>query len=334
MDLQDRTVVITGASAGVGRAAARAFGREGARVALVSRSEEGLAAARDEIRGDGGTAITVPADVADFEAVDAAAAHVERELGPIDIWVNDAMASIFAPVWDIEPEEFRRATEVTYLGFVHGTMAALRRMRPRDRGTIVQVGSALAYRAIPLQAAYCGAKHGMRGFTDSLRTELMHERSNVHVTTVHMPGLNTPQFDQVRNRLPKRPRPVAPVYQPEIAADAIVRAARRPTRREYWVGASTVVTIIGNKIAPGIAERYLARTGFSGQQRDERAPDRPDYLYAPVNGDKGAHGAFDDEAHEHSPQLWASAHRRELLATAAGLTAAGAAGAAAALRRR
>ena len=334
MDLQDRVVVITGASSGVGRATARAFGRHRARLALVSRSEDGLEKACEEVRDAGGTAIAVPTDVADFAAVDAAASRVEAELGPIDIWINDAMASIFAPVWEIRPDEFQRATEVTYLGFVHGTMAALARMRPRDAGTIIQVGSALAYRAIPLQSAYCGAKHAARGFTDALRTELMHEHSNVHVTMVHMPGLNTPQFDQVRTRLPRTPRPVAPVYQPEIAADAIVRAAHRPQRREYWVGASTVLTIIGNKLAPWIADRYLARTAFSGQQTDQPvSDDRSDYLFSPVPRDKGAHGDFDDEALEHSPQQWAAGHRRELLAaTAAGVTAA--AGAAAALRRR
>jgi NAD(P)-dependent dehydrogenase (short-subunit alcohol dehydrogenase family) len=320
--LAGSVVTVTGASAGVGRAAARAFADRGAAVALLARSGEGLEAARREVEQRGARAIALPVDLADFDAVDGAAETAERELGPIDVWVNDAMASVFAPVWEVRPEEFRRATEVTYLGAVHGTMAALRRMRGRNRGTIVQVGSALAYRAIPLQSAYCGSKHALRGFTDSVRCELMHERSGVHVTMVHLPALNTPQFDTVRSRLPRRPQPVPPIFQPEVAAEGIVLAAAA-RRREVWVGGSTVITIAGSKLAPALADRYLARTGFDSQQTDEPAdPDRPDNLFEPVPGDRGAHGRFDDRSRAGSLQLRATAHRRKLLAAAAGLATA------------
>ena len=328
-------VVITGASAGVGRAVARAFARRGDDVALLARNEDGLAAAADEVRRQGRRALAIPTDVADPAQVDAAADRVTAELGPIDVWVNDAMATIFAPVHEIAPEEFRRTTEVTYLGQVYGTLAALKRMIPRDHGTIVQVGSALAYRGIPLQAAYCGAKHAVRGFTDSLRCELMHDKRNVHVTTVHLPGMNTTQFGLVRLRMPKRPRPVAPVYQPEVAADAIVWAAEHPHRRELWVGGSTVMTIVGNKLAPWVADRYLARTGYRGQQTDQPADDhrkQTDYLFSPVPGDHGAHGPFGDEAKPRSLQVWLAEHRGAL-AAAAGAGAAAAAGAAALARR-
>jgi NAD(P)-dependent dehydrogenase (short-subunit alcohol dehydrogenase family) len=327
-------VVITGASAGVGRAVARAFARRGDDVALLARNEDGLEAAADEVRRQGRRALAIPTDVADPAQVDAAADRVTAELGPIDVWVNDAMATIFAPVHEIAPEEFRRTTEVTYLGQVYGTMAALKRMIPRDHGTIVQVGSALAYRGIPLQAAYCGAKHAIRGFTDSLRCELMHDKRNVHVTTVHLPGMNTTQFGLVRLRMPKRPRPVAPVYQPEVAADAIVWAAEHPHRRELWVGGSTVMTIVGNKLAPWVADRYLARTGYGGQQTDQSADEhrkQTDYLFSPVPGDHGAHGPFGDEAKPRSRQVWLAEHRRTLAAAAAGAVAA--AGAAALARR-
>jgi NAD(P)-dependent dehydrogenase (short-subunit alcohol dehydrogenase family) len=328
-------VVVTGASAGVGRAAARAFAARGAKVALVARGEDGLHAAAREVEELGGHALVLPTDVAHADAVMTAAERAEADLGPIDVWVNDAMASIFAPVREIAPDELRRVTEVTYLGQVHGTMAALKHMLPRDRGTIVNVGSALAYRGIPLQAAYCGAKHAVRGFTDSLRTELMHEKRNVRVISVHLPGLNTTQFGFVRLRMPRRPRPVPPVYQPEVAAEAIVWAAQHPRRRELWVGASTVLTIVGNRLAPWVADRYLARTGYDSQQTDEPAgPHRleTDYVNAPLPGDHGSHGPFDDEAKARSPQLWLAEHRRAL--TAAGAAGAAAAAGAAVLARR
>jgi NAD(P)-dependent dehydrogenase (short-subunit alcohol dehydrogenase family) len=311
--VKGRVVVVTGASAGVGRATARAFAAQGAAVALLARASPGLDAAAAEVREAGARALAVPVDVAHADQVEAAASRVEGELGPIDVWVNDAMATIFARTWDIKPDEFRRATEVTYLGAVHGTMAALKRMRPRDSGTIVQVGSALSYRAIPLQAAYCGAKHALRGFTDSVRVELMNERSNVHLTMVQLPGLNTPQFTWVRVRgLPETPRPVPPVYQPEVPAEAIVWASGQ-RRREVWVGGSTVATIIGNKVAPKLADLYLARTNVKAQQTGEPvSPTRRDYLFEPVDEDRGAHGPFDSEAKGRSLQLAATRHRRAL----------------------
>src|SRR5437763_6239614 len=291
------TVAITGASAGVGRATARKFARSGARVALLARGRDGLEAARKEVEEFGAKALVVLVDVANAEQVEAAAVQIEAERGTIDIWINNAMVSVFSPIKEMTPEEFRRVTEVTFLGCVYGTLAALKRMLPRDRGTIVQVGSALAYRSIPLQAAYCAAKHALRGFTDSLRCELMHDRSGVHVTMVHLPAVNTPQFDTVRTRLPHQPQPVLPLYQPEVAAEAIVDAAVRP-RREIWVGGSTVATILGNRLAPGLADRYLARTGYEAQQTDEPVPaGRPDNLFEPVPGDHGAHGRFDARAH-------------------------------------
>jgi short-subunit dehydrogenase len=328
-----QTVVLTGASAGIGRATAREFAKHGARIALVARNEDALRAAAEEVRREGGTPLILPTDVADPEQVEAAAERTEAELGPIDVWVNDAMASVFARVWQVDPAEFERVTRVTYLGTVYGTMAALNRMRPRNRGAIVQVGSALAYRGIPLQSAYCGSKHAIKGFTESLRTELLAEKSDVHVTMVHLPGLNTTQFGLVRTRLPRTPRPVAPVYQPEVAARAIVHAAGHPRRRAYWVGGSTVMTIIGNRVAPWFADWYLAKTGIKGQQTEQPADERrkhTDYLYEPVPGDHGSHGSFDDEAKPHSPQAVLSRHRGAAAAGAAGL----AAGAAAALLRR
>ncbi|MGW2133383.1 SDR family oxidoreductase [Streptomyces coelicoflavus] len=333
-----QVVVVTGATGGVGRAAARSFGARGDRVALLARGEYALERAAEEIREAGGQALPLVVDVADAEAVDAAAGRIEEELGPIDVWVNAAFSTVFAPVAEIRPEELRRATEVTYFGFVHGTQAALRRMTPRDRGTIVQVGSALAERSVPLQAVYCGAKHAIQGFTESLRCELLHDRSGVRVTMVQMPGLNTPQFSWVLTRLPRHPRPVAPVYQPEVAARAVLYAAGHPERRMYWVGGSTVATLLGQKLAPGLLDRYLARTGYDGQQTGRPVdPSRPANLWKPADDtapdDYGAHGVFDDEAHERSLQFWISRHRGPL-ALAAAVTGAAAGALAGGLRRR
>jgi NAD(P)-dependent dehydrogenase (short-subunit alcohol dehydrogenase family) len=312
-------VVITGASAGVGRATVREFARRGAHIGLLARGPDGLEGARHDAEALGGQAIALPTDVADPEQVEAAAAAVEEAFGPIDIWVNDAMTSVFAKVKDVQPEEFKRVIEVTHLGSVYGTMAALRRMLPRDRGVIVQVGSALAYRGIPLQAAYCAAKHATQGFFDSLRTELMHDNSNVKMTMVQLPGLNTPQFRWVKSCLPNKSRPVPPIFQPEIAARAIVWAAHHP-RREVFVGWPTYKTIIGNKIAPGFADRVLAKQGISGQQTNEPAdPNSPYNLWHPVEGDHGAHGAFDDRAVDSSWMLWAATNRELLASVAVGL---------------
>ncbi len=323
-DGRRRVVVVTGASAGVGRATARAFAGQGASVALLARGRAGLDGAAREVRDAGGDPLVVPVDVSDADAVDAAATTIEDELGPIDVWVNAAMTAILAEVKDTAPEEFRRVVEVTFLGSVYGTMAALRRMRPRGRGKIVQVGSALGRRGIPLQASYCGAKHGIQGFVESLRTELLHERSGIGLTIVQLPGLNTTQFGWVRTRgLGNHPRPVAPVYQPEVAARAIVWAADHH-RREIWVGRSTAMTIVGNRLVPWFVDRYLAKTAFQGQQMQDRplAEDREDYLFEPVDDDedRGSHGIFDDQAAAASPQLWLSLHRRGLVA-AGGLAA-------------
>ena len=304
-----QVVAVTGASAGVGRAVARAFAQEGAHVALMARGTEGLEAAADEVRQQGGRALALPLDVADASAVEAAAERIERELGPIDIWVNDAMTSVFSPVKEMRAEEYKRVTEVTYLGFVYGTLAALKYMLPRNRGKIIQVGSALAYRGIPLQSAYCASKHAIQGFMDSLRAELLHDRSAVTVTMVQMPALNTPQFTWVKSRLPRKPQPVPPIYQPEVAAEAILDAARS-TRREIWVGTPTLMAIIGNRIMPGLLDRYLGRTNYQAQQTGEPAdPNQPDNLWKPLPGDHGAHGPFDDRAHSACWQLWADQNR-------------------------
>ncbi|MGB3684097.1 MAG: SDR family oxidoreductase [Rubrobacteraceae bacterium] len=302
-------VVITGASAGIGRATVREFAKHGAHIGLLARGEDGLEGARKDVESLGGKALAIPTDIADPEQVEAAAQKVEEELGPMDIWVNDAMTTVFSEFKNVTPEEFKRGTEVTYLGAVYGTMSALKRMLPRDRGTIVQVGSALSYRAIPLQSIYCGAKHGMRGFTDSVRTELMHDKSNVHITMVQLPGLNTPQFDHCKSKMPYKPQPVPPIYQPEVAADAIYWAAHHK-RREMYVGASAAITIIGNKLLPWLGDIYLAKTAYAGQQTDKRtSEDRPSNLFEPVSGDSGAHGRFDDQAYDKSPQLWATKNR-------------------------
>ncbi|MDQ3198261.1 MAG: SDR family oxidoreductase [Verrucomicrobiota bacterium] len=319
---QPEVVVITGASAGVGRATVREFAKHGAHIGLIARGRDGLEAARREVELAGGRALVLPLDVAEAAAVEAAAEQVERDLGAIDIWVNNAMVSVFSPIKEMTAEEFRRVTEVTYLGVVHGTLAALKRMLPRDRGTIVQVGSALSYRSIPLQAAYCAAKHAERGFTDSLRCELIHDGSNVHVTMVQMPALNTPQFGWTKSRLPRKAQPVPPIFQPEVAADAIYFAAHA-RRRELLVGMPTMEAIVGNKIAPGLLDRYLGKTGYDGQQTDEpENPDRPNNLFEPVPGDHGAHGRFDDRSSRGSAQFWITKNRGAL-ALGAGLLALG-----------
>ena len=310
-------VVVTGASAGVGRATVRAFGRRGAHVGLLARGSEGLEAAAKEVETDGGRAVPITVDVGEPDDVDEAASAVEETFGPIDVWVNNAMATVFGPLHRVSASEFRRATEVTYLGTVHGTMSALRRMLPRDRGVIVQVGSALAYRGIPLQSAYCGAKHAVLGFTESLRCELLHENRRVRVTMVQLPAINSPQFDWSRSLMARRAQPVPPIYQPEVAADAIVWAATH-SRREIFVGGSTVATILSNKVVPGILDRYLGWTGYESQQTDEpEEPHRLDDLFDAVDGDHGARGRFDDTARTRSPQLWATEHRRSLIAAAA-----------------
>ncbi|HEY7855154.1 MAG TPA: SDR family oxidoreductase [Terriglobales bacterium] len=302
-------VVITGASAGVGRATVRAFSGPGAKIGLLARGREGLEATRCEVEACGGEALALPTDVADSDQVEAAAAAVEARFGPPDVWINDAMTSVFSPVKDLLPEEVRRVTEVTYLGVVYGTMAALRRMLPRNRGVIIQVGSALAYRGIPLQAAYCGAKHAIQGFTESLRCELIHDNSQVRITMVQMPALNTPQFGWVKSRLPHKAQPVPPIFQPEVAAQAI-RFAAAHARREIFVGGSTVEAIEGNKLAPGWLDHYLARTGYAAQQTDEpEDPNRPDNLWRPVEGDRGAHGTFDHRASPASREFWLATHR-------------------------
>jgi NAD(P)-dependent dehydrogenase (short-subunit alcohol dehydrogenase family) len=319
-------VVVTGASAGVGRVTARAFARRGDSVALLARGPAGLEAALKDVEAEGGDGMAVPLDVADPQQVLDASSRIEDTLGPIDVWVNNAIVTVFAPFREVTLEEFRQVTDVTYLGTVNGTKAALRSMLARDQGTIVQVGSALAYRGIPLQSAYCGAKHAIQGFTESLRCELLHEGRHVHVTMVQLPALNTPQFDRSRSRMPRRAQPVPPIYQPEMAADAIVWASEH-RRRELYVGAPTVGTIIADKIAPGFLDRYLGRTGYDSQQTDEpEEAGRPDNLFTPIEGDLGAHGRFDRRAHLHSPQLWATTHRRTLAAAgiaAAALAAAG-----------
>ena len=320
-----QVVMITGASAGVGRAVAIEFARRGAAIGLLARGRAGLEGARRDVEAAGGRALILQADVADSEAVERAAAQLEEAFGPVDVWVNNAMASVYARIVDTPPEEFKRVTDVTYLGLVHGTLTALRRMRPRDRGVIVQVGSALAYRGIPLQAAYCAAKHAVQGFCDSLRAELLHEQSGVRVVMVQLPALNTPQFDWVKSRLPHRGQPVPPIYQPEVAADAIVWAAGAD-RREVYVGYPTVIAIVGNKLLPGVGDAYLARTGFRAQQTDEpETPDRPHNLWEPLDQERdfGAHGRFDARARDASWQFWLTKHRLAVMtvATVAGVLA-------------
>ena len=305
------TVVVTGSSAGLGRAIAIEFAKRGAKVGLLARGEQGLKAAADEVKAAGGNPFRQTLDVADANAVEAAASNIERELGPIDIWINNAMVSVFSPVKDMKPEEYKRVTEVTYLGVVNGTLTALKRMLTRDKGKIVQVGSALAYRSIPLQSAYCAAKHAIVGFTDSLRCELIHDGSSVDVTVVHMPALNTPQFGWVKSRLRNKAQPVPPIFEPEVGARAVYWAARHK-RAEIYVGHSTVEAIVGNKIAPRVLDRYLGRTGYASQQTSEpEDPDRRDNLWGPLDSqeDRGTHGNFDTHARRFSYQLWADFHR-------------------------
>jgi NAD(P)-dependent dehydrogenase (short-subunit alcohol dehydrogenase family) len=330
-DFQDKVVVITGATGGVGRVTAWEFAKQGAKIALIARSAEQLEATKKEVEEYGGKAITIQTDVADAKQVEAAAARTEQELGEIDIWVNNAMNSVFSPFHKIDADEFKRVTDVTYLGTVYGTMSALKRMRPRNRGSIVFVGSALAYRGIPLQSAYCGAKHGIEGFYDSLRTELMHENSQIKTSMVQLPALNTTQFGWVLSKLPYKPRPMGKVYQPEVAAEAILFAAKH-NRRSIWVGYPTYQAIIGNKIAPWYADRVLANTAFDGQQTEEPIGlNRENNVWEPVQGDRGAYGDFHDIAVDRSFTLWASINRN-LVRTIGGLLVAGLIGALA--RRR
>ncbi len=308
--LENRVVVITGASSGIGRACARAFGATGANVALIARSQPALEAAAGEITAAGGHALSLPLDVADSDAVQKGAAAVEQQWGHIDVWVNNAMVSVFSPAMQMNMQEFRHVTEVNYLGCVYGTMAALASMVPRDSGVVVQVCSALAYRSIPLQSAYCASKAAMRAFSDSVRTELLHDGSKVRISTLILPAVNTPQFDVVRSRLPRHPQPVPPIYQPELIADAVLYACRHGVR-EMVIGGSALKAVVGQKIAPGLLDRYVGRTLYDAQQTDQPInPDRPDNLFAPLPGDPGAHGDFDSKARSRSLQLWARMHPR------------------------
>jgi short-subunit dehydrogenase len=314
----NEVVVITGASAGLGRAIAERFADAGARIGLIARGRERLEAAREDVEARGGTGLVLPLDVADAEAVDRAATRVEEELGPIDVWINNAMTSVFSPTEQMQADEYRRVTEVNYLGFVHGTLAALARMRRRERGVIIQIGSALAHRSIPLQSAYCATKHAIKGFTESLYTELLHEHSKVRVTMVDMPAMNTPQFDWVKSRLPHRAQPVPPIFQPEVGAEAVYYAAHHDCGPELLVAWPTLKAVIGEKFVDGYINRRLARTGFESQQTDEPARDRPDNLWEPVPGDWAAHGRFSDRARDFSTELWVRTHRELLAVGAAG----------------
>ncbi|GAB3492893.1 SDR family oxidoreductase [Flexivirga lutea] len=317
----DTVVAVTGSTGGIGRASAIEFAKHGATVALLARGAAGLRGAAEEVERAGGKAIAIPTDMADADQVNGAVDRIEQEVGPIDIWVNDGFTSVFAPFDQIKPEEFRRVTEVSYLGYVYATMAVLPRMKERGHGTIVHVGSALAYRGIPLQSAYCGAKHAIQGFHEALRCELLHENSPIKVTMVQMPAVNTPQFSWVLSRLPRHAQPVPPIYQPEVAGRAVVYAAQHPSRREYWVGGSTMGTLAANAVAPGVLDRYLAKTGFKSQQTQQRRdPDQPENLWEPADQERdfGTHGVFDGKSTDRSVQLWASHHHGLLGAAATG----------------
>lgn len=321
-----QVVVVTGSSAGLGRAIAHGFAKRGARIGLLARNPEALNAARQECEALGGKALVFPVDVADANAVDEAANRVEEELGPIDVWVNDAMVSVFSPVKEMESADYRRVTEVLYLGFVHGTLAALKRMLPRDRGTIIQIGSALSYRSIPLQSAYCACKHAINGFTDSLRCELYHDKSNVKVTTVQMPAMNTIQFDWVKNRMPNDTQPVPPIYDPELAAQVVVKAGTvKNPRREYWVGMPTVAAILGQRLIPGILDRYLGHSGYKSQQipNEPRNPEAPNNLYYYIPGRHSARGKFRDRSKKNSAEVFVTVHRGWFALGAAAALAAG-----------
>lgn len=316
-------VVITGASAGLGRAIAHAYAKRGAKLGLLARNPEALAAAKQECEDLGGKAMVIPTDVSNADAVESAASRIEQDLGPIDIWINDAMVSVFSPVKEMEASDYKRVTDVLYLGFVHGTLAALRRMLPRDSGTIIQIGSALAYRSIPLQSAYCACKHAINGFTDSLRCELYHDRSNVKLTAVHMPAMNTTQFDWVKNRMPGNAQPVPPIFEPEIAAEVVVAAGfSNNPRREYWVGSSTIAAIVAQKFVPGLLDMYLGKTGYKSQQieGEPRDPNAPNNLYEYVPGIHSARGKFDGQSKHTSAEVYVSLHREWLILGALAVT--------------
>ena len=318
--IEGKTVVVTGASGGVGRAIVRLLGHKQCRVGLLARGSDALEAAAREVEQFGGRAMAIPTDVADASAIEAAAEAVDREFGGIDVWINNAMVSMYAPFWEISPEEYQHITEVTYLGQVYGTMAALKRMRARDRGTIVQVGSALAKRSIPLQSAYCGAKHAIAGFTESIRAELIHQKSNVYITIVHLPGVNTTQFEWTKNRMPHKPRPTGPMFQPEVAAGGIMFAAEHPWRKKFIIGFPTWQAVVGEKFIPGALDHYLAHAAWEGSQLPAPAdPDHADNFWRPLPGDHGSHGPFDDQAESYSGQLWATEHRAGIMAAVAGI---------------
>lgn len=309
MTHKSRVVVITGASAGVGRAVARRFAQEGYSLGLLARGTTGLQATLKEVEMLGAKAVAIPTDVSDAEAVESAAEQVERALGPIDVWINNATVTVFAPFEQVEPEEFRRVTEVTYLGTAYGTLAALRRMKPRDSGMILQVGSALAYRGIPLQSAYCGSKHAIQGLSESIRCELLHEKSQVNIAMVQLPALNTPQFGWSRNKMGRECMPVPPIYEPEVAADAILWAAQEAPREMNVTGTTSLVINL-NKFLPGLGDRYLGITGYDSQMLDEPLPpERPDNLFQPIEEDRGARGRFSDQARQTSKHLWLSKHK-------------------------